>query len=64
MTAPEELDGNGTARIKAAKALRETSASDGPMMSIAWSLLSIAGDLAAIRRELHWQGRQGAKRGH
>jgi hypothetical protein len=63
MTAPEEMDGNGTARIKAAKALRETSASDGPMMSIAWSLLSIAGDLVAIRRELHWQGKQ-AKRGH
>ena len=62
MSAPERPDeGDGTARLKAARAVSETAA-QGPLVSIAWSLLSIAGDLAAIRRELHWQG-QRARRG-
>lgn len=62
MSAPERPDeGDGTARLKAARAIGETAA-QGPLVSIAWSLLSIAGDVAAIRRDLHWQAQQARRR--
>lgn len=55
---------DGTARARAASAAR-LGASDASesvlMVSIAWSLVSIADDLAALRREAEWQRRHGPR---
>jgi hypothetical protein len=59
---PAEVDPDGpTARQRA----RDAAVSGRPEVSQAWSLISIAEDLAALRREAEWQRRhgRGASRG-